>query len=69
MKAQLLFSFMMSGCMALIMSGTMTFLHVGMDPLFFAKWLRAFSIAYAIAFPLVLILAPLLRKVSLRLTQ
>ena len=62
MKEKMLFALIMSGCMAFTMSGVMTFLNIGLIPDFFTKWMNGFLIAYAIAFPLVITISPLIRK-------
>lgn len=63
MKERVLFAFMMSGCMALMMSGIMTYFHFGIHATFISKWLHSFLVAYLIAFPCVLVLAPLNHKI------
>ena len=62
MKEKLLFTLIMSGCMAFTMSGIMTYLNLGVTPNFVSKWMQSFIIAYGVAFPLVLIISPIIGK-------
>jgi len=62
----LLFAGFMSGFMAFFMSGILTLVNLGWVDGFFGKWLHAFLIAWPIAFPLVLLFAPLTRKLLAR---
>ncbi len=65
----LLFAFIMSGFMALLMSGILTLINLGWFDGFFSAWLRAYLYAHVCAFPLVLIFAPLSRRLSALLTS
>lgn len=62
----LVFAGFMSCFMALCMSGILTLVNLGWIDGFFGKWLRAFLIAWPIAFPLVLLFAPLTRRLLAR---
>ena len=62
----LLFAAFMSFFMALCMSGILTVVNLGWVDGFFGKWLRAFLVAWPIALPLVLVFAPLTRKLLAR---
>ena len=61
---QLVFCFYMSGIMSLLMSGVITFINTGMDNGFFYRWMPAFLVAWAVAFPLVTFIAPLAGKMT-----
>lgn len=61
---QLVFGFYMSGIMSLLMSGVITFINTGMDNGFFYRWMAAFLVAWAVAFPLVTFIAPLAGKMT-----
>lgn len=61
---QLVFGFYMSGIMSLLMSGVITFINTGMDNGFPYRWLPAFLVAWAVAFPLVTVIAPLAGKMT-----
>ena len=62
------FVFFMAFCMSMIMSAIVTMLNLGAAG-FPERWLRAWSIAFSIAFPLILVLAPLGRKFAAAVTQ
>jgi hypothetical protein len=66
-KLQLSFALIMSMFMALCMSGILTALNTGLSDGFFLRWTRAFLVAWACAFPLVMVFAPLTRKIVGRL--
>lgn len=61
---QLVFGFYMSGMMSLLMSGVITFINTGMDSEFIYRWLPAFLVAWAVAFPLVTFIAPIAVKLT-----
>lgn len=60
----LVFGFYMSGMMSLLMSGVITFINTGMDSAFIYRWLPAFLVAWAVAFPLVTFIAPIAVKLT-----
>jgi len=66
--AHVLFAFLMSMSMACIMSGILTALLVGFAD-FFTHWLHAFLLAWVIAFPAIMVVAPAVKKVADRLTE
>jgi hypothetical protein len=57
----------MSLSMAFIMSGVLTAFNRGFDN-FLASWARSFVFAWLIAFPVVLIIVPRVRRLVQRLT-
>ncbi|MDO6823879.1 DUF2798 domain-containing protein [Marinobacter sp. 1_MG-2023] len=61
---QIVFGFYMSGMMSLLMSAVITFINTGIDNQFFYRWLPAFLVAWAVAFPLVTFLAPIAVKLT-----
>jgi DNA-binding transcriptional LysR family regulator len=67
--APILFGLMLSGLMSLLVSGISTVRAIGMPPGFVATWLGAWLTAWAIAFPSVLVVAPITRRLVDRLTQ
>ncbi|MFA7349116.1 MAG: DUF2798 domain-containing protein [Methylotenera sp.] len=67
--ANLVFAFTMSLLMALIMSGVLTALFAGIDHQFISHWLRAFIHAWPIAFPAILIIAPIVKKIVGLITE
>ncbi|MBL8522516.1 MAG: DUF2798 domain-containing protein [Betaproteobacteria bacterium] len=58
----IVFAFFMSMLMAFIMSGVLTLVNLGPVADYFSKWMRAFAIAWACAFPTVLLVAPIARR-------
>ncbi|GGX08891.1 DUF2798 domain-containing protein [Undibacterium macrobrachii] len=66
-KQQLTFAFIMSMLMAFCMSGILTAVNTGLDGGFISRWLHAFLVAWACAFPLVLLFAPITRKLVARI--
>jgi len=61
---QLVFGFYMSGMMSLLMSGVITFINTSMDNEFVYRWIPAFLVAWAVAFPLVTVIAPIAVKLT-----
>ncbi|MBQ0731664.1 MAG: DUF2798 domain-containing protein [Oleispira antarctica] len=50
--------------MTIIMSFTLTAIHQGFHPGFLLNWGRSFIFAFPIAFPSVVLIAPLVHKMS-----
>jgi len=61
---QLIFGFYMSCMMSLLMSGVITVMNTGLDTQFVFRWLRAFLVAWAVAFPLVTFIAPIAGRLT-----
>lgn len=57
------FAFLMSLFMTFLMSFVVTLINVGLVDNFFSLWGQAFWRAYIIAFPAVLTVVPLVRKI------
>ncbi len=60
--APLLFGFILSGLMSLLVAGISTYRNLGWSPGFPSLWAQAWLTAWAIAFPTVLLVAPLTRR-------
>jgi hypothetical protein len=60
--AHIAFAFLLSGTMTAIVSAVATVRNLGLDALTFDRWFRAFSSAWPVTFPCVLVLAPLVRR-------
>jgi len=45
------------------MSLVLTIINLGFVPDFLVRWLRAFSIGFAVSFPISLIMVPLVRRI------
>lgn len=67
--ANILFSVILTCLMSLVVSGVATFRTVGFDPRFPALWMAAWIPSWAIAFPVVMVVAPLSRRVVAALTR
>jgi len=61
------FAFFMSLFMTFLMSFVVTFVNVGLVENFFFLWAQAFWRAYIVAFPAVLTVVPLVRKLVKKL--
>jgi membrane protein implicated in regulation of membrane protease activity len=64
-----LFALFLSGIMSLLVSGIATMRAVGLVDVFVWKWLTAWAVSWAVAFPGVLVFAPLVRKLVARLVE
>jgi len=64
----LLFGLILSGLMSLLISGISTWRAVGLTPELASIWVNAWLTAWAVAFPTVLVIAPLARRAVGRLT-
>ncbi|KAF0231450.1 MAG: hypothetical protein FD175_751 [Beijerinckiaceae bacterium] len=61
-KARFIFPAILSGVMAFLMTAVITYLNLGMPPDFVARWLKAFVIAWPLAYCAALIASPIARK-------
>jgi hypothetical protein len=64
-----LFALLLSGLMSLLVSGVATWNAVGLIDGFSTKWLSAWLGSWAVAFPAVMVVAPLVRKIVARCVQ
>jgi uncharacterized protein DUF2798 len=60
--APILFGLLLSGLMSFVVSGIATFRNAGLIEGFFSLWVGAWVPSWLIAFPVVLIVAPLARR-------
>ncbi|TFL17702.1 DUF2798 domain-containing protein [Jannaschia formosa] len=67
--APILFGLILSGLMSLLVSGIATVRAVGLSDGVLALWLGNWLSSWAIAFPAVLIVAPLARRLVARMTR
>ena len=65
--APILFGFILSGLMSLMVSGLSTFRALGLVDGFAGVWLGNWAVSWAIAFPVVLVVAPITRRIVARL--
>lgn len=63
----LLFALLLSGLMSLLVSGVATWNAIGLVDDFNAKWRAAWLGSWAVAFPAVMVIAPLVRRIVSRL--
>ena len=66
--APILFGLLLSGMMSCLVSGLSTVRAVGIIPHFPAVWMGNWAVSWATSFPVVLVLAPLTRRIVARLT-
>lgn len=60
--APALFGFILSGLMSLLVSGIATYRAAGLSPDFLGLWSTGWMAAWLVAFPVVLVVAPLTRR-------
>jgi len=63
----LLFSLLMSTFMTFIMSGVVSYINIGLEDDFLKIWSFAFVNAFVVAFPSVMIVVPIVRKLVAKL--
>lgn len=67
--APILFGFLLSCFMSLIVSGIATFRAVGFPEDFLMLWGSAWLSSWAVAFPVVLVVAPIVRRMIARIVR
>jgi hypothetical protein len=67
--APIVFGFILSGLMSCIVSGIATLRAIGLPPEFMFKWMTSWGFSWAVAFPTVLVVAPMTRRIVARLTR
>jgi membrane protein implicated in regulation of membrane protease activity len=65
--AQIVFGLILSGLMSLLVSGISTLKALGPGPDLFAVWMGNWAFSWAVAFPSVLFVAPLTRRLVARI--
>ena len=65
--APILFGFILSGLMSLMVSGLSTFRALGLVDGFTGFWLGNWAVSWSIAFPVVLVVAPITRRIVAKL--
>ncbi len=64
------FGLLLSGMMSFLVTGIANLMGVGVShPEFVAKWMRSWGTSWAFAFPVVLFVAPVVRKIVHRLVK
>lgn len=67
--APILFALLMSISLSGVMSFVITAFNTGLDAGFLPRWLRSYALAWGMAFPLVTIAAPQVRRLVDRITH
>lgn len=62
----LVFSIIMGAIMVLLMTFVITLVNIGFASDFFARWMKAFAVAYVVAVPVIYFLAPMAKKLAAR---
>ncbi|MGD9969115.1 MAG: DUF2798 domain-containing protein [Sulfuricurvum sp.] len=62
-------SLLLSGFMSFIMSGAITYINLGWVDHFLSIWLHAWIVAYAIAFPTILLVFPFARRLAMKIAS
>lgn len=65
----ILFGFILSGLMSFMVSGIATLRAIGVIEGFFGLWIAGWLPSWAIAFPAVLVVAPITRRLVARLVR
>jgi len=60
--APILFGFVLSALMSFVVSGISTFRNAGLADGFFGLWVGGWLLSWMIAFPVILVVAPITRK-------
>lgn len=60
---------LLSGLMSFIMSGAISFINLGLVDNFLAIWFHAWLVAYAIAYPTILLVFPFARKLAMQIAS
>lgn len=66
--AHILFGALLSGIMVSIVSASVLLINQGFTADFLARWVKSFASTWVIAFPTVLVVAPLVRRMVAYLT-
>mgnify|MGYP001273035574 CR=1 FL=1 len=64
---QLAFGLLLSGMMSFIVSGLSTALAIGLSGTFPLAWIKAWLPSWGVAFPAVMVVAPLVRRILSRI--
>ena len=64
------FGLILAGMMTFFVSGISNVIAIGIsDPAFLSKWMRSWATTWAFAFPIILFVAPLVRKILHRIVK
>ena len=65
----IVFGFLLSGLMSFLVSGIATLKAVGVSGAFLMQWMSAWLPSWAVAFPAVLVVAPVVRRLTSKLVE
>lgn len=63
-KAKYIFPIVMAFFMALLMTGVITFINLGLPANFVSQWLKAFAVAWPLASCVAFVAVPLARSIT-----
>lgn len=66
---QPLFGLFMAFFMSFLMSAAITALNIGFPPDYVARWMHSSGMAFMLAYPAILIVAPIARRLALRFVE
>ena len=66
---QPVFGLFMATFMSFLMSGAITALNIGFPPDYLSRWMHSWGLAFMLAYPAILIVAPIARRLALRFVQ
>jgi hypothetical protein len=64
-----IFSIVMGAMMVFLMTCVITLANIGIPADFLSRWMHSFLIAYPIAVPIIYFLAPVARKITVRIVE
>ncbi len=67
--APIVFGLMVSGLMSCVVSGIATLRALGFVDGIFGQWMTSWAFSWSVAFPTILIVAPIARRVVARVTR
>ena len=66
--APFVFALLLTGCMTFVVSGVTTLINIGLPADFLWRWGRAWLPTWAIAYPVMLVLRPVVQRATDRIT-
>lgn len=65
----ILFKFLISAIMSLLVSGMVSFINLGASGFSFSLWVKAWLIAWSVAFPSIVVMSPVVGKLVKKLIK
>jgi hypothetical protein len=66
---QPVFGLFMACFMSFLMSGAITALNIGFPPDFIGRWMHSWGLAFVLAYPAILIVGPIARRLALQFVE